>query len=98
MMHVSIYVLIFLVAGMIVGYQFRRQPRLIKIADRCTLWIIYLFLFLLGLGVGVNEKIVQNLGTLGIQAGIITAGALVGSICGSYLLARFILKTNNNEK
>lgn len=66
--------------GMLVGFIFSKQKLFIKIADKLCTLAIFALLFLLGINVGSNEKIVQNFHNLGVQAIIITIGALLGSL------------------
>lgn len=76
-----------MVAGIIGGYVLRRVPDM-KIIGKLISVFIFLLLFFLGIAVGHNEKIVSNLTTMGLQALVITMGALAGSI----LLAWFVYK------
>lgn len=73
--------------GIGTGYFLRRIPD-IKIIGKLITCFIFLLLFFLGISVGHNEKIVNNLTTIGLQALIITMGAIAGSI----LLAWFVYK------
>lgn len=73
--------------GIGAGYFLRRIPD-IKIIGKLITYFIFLLLFFLGISVGHNEKIVNNLTTIGLQALIITMGAIAGSI----LLAWFVYK------
>ncbi|MBF0650019.1 LysO family transporter [Dysgonomonas sp. GY75] len=73
--------------GIGAGYFLRRIPD-IKIIGKLITCFIFLLLFFLGISVGHNEKIVNNLTTIGLQALIITMGAIAGSI----LLAWFVYK------
>ena len=91
-------VLGFLIVGICVGYLIRHRERLVRLTDRLMMWTIYLFLFILGLSVGVNEEIVRNIGTLGVKAGILTAGGLTGSIVAAYLLHCVWFKEKQHEE
>jgi uncharacterized membrane protein YbjE (DUF340 family) len=93
-----IFIVGFLVVGIIAGMILHKRKRIIQVADRFTMWTIYLFLFLLGLNVGVKEEIVRNIGRLGVEAFILTAGALAGSIIVSYFVYRHFFKETANEK
>lgn len=68
-----------MVIGIIAGYFLRRIPD-IKIIGKLITGFIFLLLFFLGIAVGHNEKIVNNLTTIGLQALIITMGAIAGSV------------------
>lgn len=67
-----------MVAGILLGYLLRERswkgvPRLISAA-------ILLLLFLLGITVGADESIMDNLGTIGKDALVITLAAVAGSV------------------
>lgn len=76
-----------MVIGIIAGYFLRRIPDT-KIIGRLITGFIFLLLFFLGIAVGHNEKIVNNLTAIGLQALIITMGAIAGSV----VLAWFVYK------
>lgn len=52
--------------------------------------IVLILLFLMGVSIGTNETIISNLNTLGVEALIITGGALIGTLTGAALLWRFV--------
>ncbi len=95
-----ITVLLIMTAGIILGYFIHNKTALIKISDKLTSWSIYLLLFLLGIQVGLNDKIINNIHTIGIQATVITIGSLLGSLIFAYITYKlfFIDKNKNNEK
>lgn len=68
-----------LLSGVLVGYLMRRVPK-ITFIGKMILIFIFLLLFSLGISVGKNEMILKNLSSIGIQALIITIGAVAGSI------------------
>jgi uncharacterized membrane protein YbjE (DUF340 family) len=72
-------VLFFLVAGTCLGIVLQRRKWILKTADSATHWAIYLLLFLLGLSVGANEVVMKSLATLGLQAFLLSSGAVLGS-------------------
>lgn len=55
--------------------------------------IIWVLLFLLGVEVGTNPEIIAGLGTIGVEALIITIAAVLGSAIMSLLLWRYIKKS-----
>jgi uncharacterized membrane protein YbjE (DUF340 family) len=91
-----ITVLVLMTLGIILGYFISEKKSLIKISDKLTTICIYLLLFLLGIGVGLNDKIIANIGTIGLQAIIITAGALLGSLILAYFTYKIFFR--NYEK
>jgi uncharacterized membrane protein YbjE (DUF340 family) len=66
--------------GVLVGFAIRNRKKIVKAADKLTMWAIYLLLFLLGLAIGGNEIIVRNLPLLGVKALIISIGGITGSV------------------
>ena len=67
-----------MLTGMLLGYLLRSK-RLTWIHKVITL-LIWLLLFLLGIDVGGNEAIVKGLHAIGLEALIITAAAVTGSM------------------
>lgn len=73
-----------MLTGMLVGYLARHQ-RLHWIHKLITT-LIWLLLFLLGIEVGGNEAIIRGLHTLGLEALLITVGAVIGSTLCAWAL------------
>jgi len=78
-------VLLFMTIGFILGYVLRNKSKFILFSNKATTLIIYLLLFLLGIGVGLNKTIVSNMAKIGLQAILITFGAVFGSLILAYL-------------
>ncbi|PID95661.1 MAG: DUF340 domain-containing protein [Bacteroidetes bacterium] len=95
-----ITVLVIMTAGIILGFFIHHKTTLIKLNDKLTSWTIYLLLFLLGIQVGLNDKIINNIHTIGFQATVITIGALLGSLIFAYITYKlfFIDKNKNHEE
>lgn len=74
--------------GMLAGYLLRSK-RLTWIHKIITL-LIWLLLFLLGIDVGANEAIVRGLHTIGLEALVLTAAAVAGSVLASWGLWRLL--------
>jgi len=89
-------VLLIMLAGILTGFAINRFPLAIKINDKLISWAIYLLLFLLGISVGLNKTIVQNLDKIGVQALIITVGAISGSVLTLWLLYRILFREENS--
>ena len=95
-------VLLVMLFGILIGYAINRRPKLLKANDKLISLAIYLLLFLLGISVGLNKTIVQNLDKIGVQAIIITIGAISGSVLTLWALYHFVFRTeqlkNQDEK
>ncbi|MCY1635188.1 LysO family transporter [Marinifilum sp. D737] len=88
-----ITVLVLMTLGIGLGFFVGKFPKVIKGVDKMTTWSIYLLLFLLGIGVGLNEKIINNLHTIGLQALILTIGAILGSLIFAYITYKLFFKS-----
>jgi len=77
-----------LLIGVIFGYLLRKKKTLN--INRPIMTLICILLFILGVEVGENETILQNFDSIGIEALIITGGAVLGSILLSWLLWYFV--------
>ncbi len=79
-------ILLLMICGIIIGIVFGRYPLVLKINEKLLNTAIYLLLLLLGIAVGVNDKIINNIYTIGLQALIITIGAIAGSVAFCWLI------------
>ncbi len=80
-------VLAIVILGVVIGMQIH-VPGASALFSKLLNIIIYVLLLVMGIVVGGNERIVNNLSTIGLQALIITLGAVFGSM----LFAAFIYK------
>ena len=92
-----IIVLAIMILGMGIGLFVGNRPRIIKIVGILTSFSIFLLLFLLGIGVGTNDKIISNLHTIGIQALVLTLGAILGSLVCAWATYKFFFQTKKSE-
>lgn len=76
-----------MVAGIVLGYLLR--ARKLKFIQRAITIAIFVLLFLLGLSVGTNDRIMNHLDTIGLDALIITAGAVIGSALCAWGIYKF---------
>ena len=72
-------------SGIVAGYLFRNHKWISKPVGETITWAIYLLLFLLGITVGTNETIVNNLDKIGLNALLLTIGAVTGSVLVSWI-------------
>ena len=81
-----ITVIALMTVGIILGLFLDQIPKLIKAVDKLITYAIYLLLFLLGISVGINEKIMNNLDSIGVKALMISFGAISGSVLATWIL------------
>ena len=74
------YIFLFLVAGVFVGFLFRRREKVLTSATKATSWAVVVLIFFLGVSVGDNQTVMSTLGVLGWQGLVISLGSIFGSI------------------
>lgn len=73
-----------------------RKVSVFKRTNKIITLVIYVLLFLLGKEVGADERVLSSLSTLGIQALVITLGAVLGSaLCAKFVYQYFF---NRDER
>ena len=77
-------VLLFMFAGIASGYLFRKRK--IRFINGLILTLIWALLFLLGVEVGMNDVVVRNFASLGLEAAVVAIAATLGSVVGAKLL------------
>ncbi|MBI4573341.1 MAG: LysO family transporter [candidate division NC10 bacterium] len=91
-------ILFFLVAGMCLGYLLRSKSAVLAVAEKGMIWSVYLLVFFLGISVGVNQAVVRALGSLGLQALVLSLGGIVGSALLSWVVSRTFFESPRHEK
>ena len=91
-----ITVLLLMMAGILAGLWLGKFPLVMKINDKLISWAIYLLLFLLGVSVGTNKTVMQSLDSIGLQALLLTFGAVAGSVAMGWIIYRAFFHLNNN--
>jgi uncharacterized membrane protein YbjE (DUF340 family) len=87
-----------ILVGIPLGFLFRNNKLVVDNVNRLTMWSIYTLLFMLGVTTGSNETIVTQLSTIGVQAACISACCVLGSASAVFLLDKFILKGQFDER
>lgn len=81
-----------MLTGMLLDFLLRKQ-KLSGIHKVITV-LIWLLLFLLGIDVGGNQKIINGLHTIGLEAIVITLAAVLGSVTAAWALWYVLYKRN----
>lgn len=74
--------------GILVGYTVRRKST--DWLSRLVVVLVWVLLFLMGIEVGGNERIMQALPTLGVEALVVSVLAILGSCVAAWLLWKYI--------
>lgn len=91
-------ILIVMTLGMIIGYLLRKNEVVFQYVDKIIMGTIFLLLFCLGLSVGLNEKVIANFHLIGLNALLLTSGAIAGSIGISWGVYLLFFRRRNHEK
>ncbi len=59
--------------------------------------IVFLLLFVLGWAIGGNQLLLDGIATLGVEALIITIGAVVGSVLCAWAVHRIFFSSSNDN-
>lgn len=84
-----------MLCGILVGYLARKHE--LSGIGRLITSLIWILLFLLGVEVGSNQKIIEGLATLGIEALTITFAAVLGSCLAAWALWYFLYKRKEGQ-
>jgi len=78
-----------------IGYVLRRHP--FRAVGRLTTWSVWLLLFLMGCEVGANPDLISQLGTLGLEALILTVASFAGCMGLSWAFWEYLQKHPKNK-
>ncbi len=85
-----------MLCGVGLGYLLRGKMKIGWTSNAISM-AIFVLLFLLGVKVGANPQIMDKLSTLGVDALVITVGALSGSILMAWLIYHFVFRVGNKH-
>lgn len=80
-----------MLAGVAAGYLLRNRS-IMKKTGKAISWTIYIMLFVLGVKIGTNEQILHNLSGIGLQALLMAAAGIIGSILAAALVYKLFFK------
>lgn len=85
-----IIICVILLSGILLGRIFRNHKKIIILSERLSDWSILLLLFFMGLTTATNQKVIDNIGGIGLLIVIITVGAVIGSLlAGLFIYIKF---------
>lgn len=88
-------IVLIMLLGVVVGRSLRRfricwLPRVITL-------LVWALLFLLGIEVGSDNRVVSGIGTLGLEALLLSAGGIAGSVFLAWMTWRKIFQGRRNK-
>ena len=89
--------LLILISGIITGRLFRNSV-LAKKSGRIIFPIVLVLLFQMGIQIGSDTTLIHNLNRLGLEALLITVGALIGTIAGAVILWNCVFVSRKEKK
>jgi uncharacterized membrane protein YbjE (DUF340 family) len=93
-----LWVIGFLLAGMIIGLLLRKNIGLQKYADKTTIILVYALLFTLGLSAGSNKTITSQFHLLGFTAILISLFTTTGSIFLGWVIFKLFFLHKDHEE
>lgn len=88
-------IVLIMLLGIVVGRCLRRF-RLCWLPSVITL-LVWALLFLLGIEVGSDSRVVSGIGTLGLEALLLSAGGIAGSVFLAWMMWRKICQGRSNK-
>lgn len=85
----------FMALGVLAGYLFRNKK--VTWIQKVITFFIWLLLFLLGVDAGGDESVIQSFPNIGMEALIITAAAVLGSVVLAKLLWNYLRKSKKED-
>ena len=82
--------------GAFLGFRSVLRSRTLPWLGRFQTAALLLLIFTLGAELGANEEIVASLGIIGLNAFLITAAAMAGSLLAVHILRKYILKLDKH--
>ena len=82
--------------GAFLGFRPVLRSRTLPWLGRFQTAALLLLIFTLGAELGANEEIVASLGVIGLNAFLITAAAMAGSLLAVHILRKYILKLDKH--
>ena len=85
---IYMYILVFFLIGALIGYYNIFNEKMDKIISIITNISLVVLLGTMGMKIGSNERIITNLGMIGIKAGILSVVTIIGSLISLLIFAK----------
>jgi uncharacterized membrane protein YbjE (DUF340 family) len=83
-------ILLSLVCGSGIGFLLRKQAWIRLLSEKTTMVTVHVLLLLLGVQLGDNREVLSRLDTVGVQAAVLAAAGLMGSVLASVPVSRLL--------
>lgn len=83
-----------MLTGITIGYLFRHKE-ILQNTEKTISMTIFLLLFIMGITIGSNDALIENLGSFGWQAAIISVSATCGSVLAAWLVMKFFFSKDS---
>jgi hypothetical protein len=93
----NLYIVTFLLLGIVVGACCRRLERVQSWAGPLMSGTVLLLVFSLGAAVGANRLVLDNLGRLGAEAVLLCLGGLAGSLWLGRIVGPRLMSNNSRH-
>jgi len=82
----------FLFLGILTGFFIKKRKKIVKDADKATMWSVYLLLFLFGVETGLNDQVTSSFFSTGLKGILLGSGAVLGSVLCVMPIAFYMIK------
>lgn len=87
-----------LLLGIFLGYKEMSHPKLLRRLDQFQMVALLMLLLIMGVRIGAEDMVIQNLGTIGLKALSLSAGAIAGSIILLWIFRKASRRNHRGEK
>ena len=91
------WILATLLVGLIIGFKDLVPHKLLPLVDKLMMVGVFGILFTMGAEIGDNDKLLANLGKIGLSSFILAVAAILGSIACVMLLSRWVPMPEEEE-
>lgn len=90
--------LIILFLGIFIGYKEISHKKLLERLNHLQMAALVALLFIMGIRIGVDKEVINSIGTLGLQAFVLSGSAIFGSVAIVFLYRKVTHLNKRGEK